>query len=468
MSKPIMRCAVVTSVAMAAASTVCAQVLSTQVVATGLDRPVYLTHAPGDPGALFVIEQEGAIRIIRDGVLLPTPFLDIDGTVVGGDSGGDERGLLGLAFSPDYETSGKFYVNYTATISGQLATVVAEYERGATPDVADPTSARQIISFAQPFSNHNGGWMGFSPIDGYLYIFTGDGGSSNDPQNNAARLVNLLGKILRIDVSNDAVPYTVPVNNPFVGVAGARAEIFAYGVRNPWRGSFDRLTGDMYFGDVGQGQREELNFISADSGGGQHFGWRCREGFIATPGVSGCPATNPDWVDPIYDNNRSLGECSIVGGYVYSGCELGSEFQGKYFFADYCTGDVFTLDPSNGFAVSTKLADLGFGMPSFGEGPDGELYLMRLSGEVRKLTNPNAVNPCPCTGDIADDFGTLGADDQVSFGDFLALLGLIGSCAGGTPGCTGDIADDFGTLGGDGQVSFGDFLALLGLIGPCN
>ncbi len=450
--------------AVACVAPICSGQLGTEVVATGIDRPVYLTSTPGDPGALFVIEQEGAIRIIRDGVLLPTPFLDIDPLVTGGSSGSDERGLLGLAFSPDYETSGKFYVNYTGN-SGGLATIVAEYTR-ATADTANPASARSIIAFSQPFSNHNGGWMGFGPHDDMLYIFTGDGGSANDPQNNAVNLNTLLGKILRIDVSNDQVPYTVPASNPFVGQAGVRTEIFAYGVRNPWRGSF-APNGDLYFGDVGQNAREELNVLPAVSGGGQHYGWRCREGFIATPGFN-CPA-DPDWVDPIYENSRPNGECSIVGGYVYTGCALGTDFTDKYFFADYCTGRIETLDPANGNAVAGPFLNLGFGMASFGEGADGELYLCRLfSGEVRRIVNTSG-SQCPCLGDIADDFGTLGADGMVSFGDFLAMLGLIGPCGPGTPNpdCTGDIADDFGTLGEDSMVSFGDFLALLGLIGPC-
>jgi len=283
---------------------------------------------------------------------------------------------------------------------------------------------------------------------------------------------------LRLDVSDDTVPYIIPADNPFVGVIGAREEIYAYGLRNPWRCGFDSVTGDLYIGDVGQGAREEINLLPAGSGGGQHYGWRCREGFIATPGVSGCTPPNPDWVDPIYDNNRSLGECSIVGGYVYRGCELGSEYQGLYFFSDYCTGDVFTLDPTDNFAVSSKLLDVNFGLASFGEGPDGELYLVRIfAGEVLRITNPNAIDPCPCLGDIADDFGFTvgeggGPDGVVDFGDFVALLGLIGPCDGGTPGCLGDIADDFGFIaseggGPDGMVDFGDFVALLGLIGPC-
>lgn len=447
---------------LAALSPITSAQLGTELVASGIDRPVFLTHAPGDDNALYVIEQEGAIRIIRDGVLLPAPFLDIDPIVTGGASGADERGLLGLAFSPDYATSGKFYVNYTRSV-GSLKTFVVEYTRD-TLNTANPASAREIISFDQPFSNHNAGWLGFSPVDGFLYIFTGDGGSAFDPNDNASNLGVLLGKILRLDVSDDQVAYTVPPSNPFVGQAGARPEIFAYGVRNPWRGSF-APNGDLYFGDVGQSAREELDLLPVDSGGGQHYGWRCREGFIATPGMN-CP-TDPEWVDPIYDNDRPNGECSIVGGYVYTGCALGPDFTGKYFFSDYCTGRVQTMDIENNNTVSGALLNLGFGMASYGEGPDGELYLCRIfSGQVLRIVNTNG-SQCQCPGDIADDLGTLGADDMVSFGDFLALLGLVGPCPGGTPGCKGDIADDFGSMGGDGMVSFGDFLALLGLVGPC-
>ncbi len=445
------------------ASSLCQAQLGTELVASGLDRPVFLASTPADPGALFVIEQEGAIRVIRDGVLLPTPFLDIDGTVTGGDSGGDERGLLGLAFSPNYATDGKFYVNYTTTRSNQLGTVVSEFTV-LDANTADPTSEREIIAFSQPFQNHNAGWIGFGPHDGLFYIFTGDGGSGNDPQNNAVNLGNLLGKILRIDVSDDSLPYTVPPSNPFVGVAGTRPEIFAYGVRNPWRGSF-APNGDLYFGDVGQQRREELNVLPAASGGGQHYGWRCREGFIANPSFS-C-ATDPLWVDPIYDNSRPNGECSIVGGYVYNGCALGEQYRGAYFFSDYCTGRVELLDPDTNTVIGPPVLNVGFGMASFGEGADGELYLCRIfSGQVVRIVN-TAGDQCPCPGDVADDFGFEGADGQVTFGDFLFALTILGPCPGSVPGCAFDIADDFGFEGADGQVGFGDFLFALTVLGPC-
>ena len=412
-----------------------AQPLTTQLVASGLNRPVGIAHARGDASRLYVVQQPGQIRLIKNGVVQTTNFLNIQSLVTGGTSGGDERGLLGLAFAPDYNSSGKFYVNYTGTISGQLRTVIAEYRRSTSnPDIADPTTARILLTIPQPFSNHNGGWMGFSPIDGYLYISTGDGGSGNDPLNNGSNLNSLLGKMLRIDVSDDSVDYIVPDDNPFAR-SGGRAEIWAYGLRNPWRCGFDRLTGDLWIGDVGQNAREEINFQPASSSGAEHYGWRCREGFIATPGIGGCPSTNPQWVDPVFDYNTGGGNCSVVSGPGYRGCELGPAFVGRHFFTDYCGGALRTLDPANNFAVATHL-NLGFGAVAIGEDARGELYIAFLSGTVRKIVNPAApdvngngtVDLCECRADIntasasnpaAPSFGV--PDGAVSPTDFTAF-----------------------------------------------
>ncbi|HCT44315.1 MAG TPA: hypothetical protein DF699_03810, partial [Phycisphaerales bacterium] len=264
---------------LAAGGTTAQAQLTTEVFVTGIDRPVYMTHAGDGSGRTFIIEQEGAIRIVdADGNLLPTPFMDIDGTVQGGDSGGNEQGLLGLAFHPDYANNGKFYVNYTGS-GGD--TRIAEYQVSSSdPNVADTGTARIIMFYDQPFSNHNGGWLGFGP-DGYLYISAGDGGSANDPGNRAGNLSNYLGKLHRVDVDGgDDFPadpnqnYEIPADNPFVGTAGALESIWAYGLRNPWRTSFDRETGDLWIADVGQNVREEVNFAPAGDAGGQHYGWR--------------------------------------------------------------------------------------------------------------------------------------------------------------------------------------------------
>ncbi|MEO1584669.1 MAG: PQQ-dependent sugar dehydrogenase [Planctomycetota bacterium] len=392
---------------------------------TGLDRPVFLTHAPGAEDKLFVIEQEGAIRVIENGVLLATPFLDIDASVFGGNSGQDERGLLGLAFDPDYETNGRFFVNYTYTVGQQLNTRIESFERDdsdSSGNTADVSSRQTILEFAQDFNNHNGGWLGFGP-DGYLYIATGDGGSGFDPRNRSSDLTQLLGKMLRIDVSSGS-GYTVPNDNPFLQVSGARPEIWAYGLRNPWRTSFDTATGDLWIADVGQGAREEINFQPASSAGGEHYGWRCREGNIATPSITGCPSDLSLYTDPIWDYVSS-GRCSVVGGYVYNGCAI-PELQGLYVWGDYCTGEVIAIDPNAATIAEIPLFGFGFGLSSFGEGPDGELYVMDvLAGFINKVvpTNPvdangdGVIDSCeePCPADV-------NGDGQATPSDFSAWV----------------------------------------------
>ena len=266
------------------------------LIASGLDAPVALTAPPGDTSRLFVCEQNtGRVRIIKDGSLLATPFLDV-GSIA---SSGGERGLLSLAFHPDYNTNGYFYINYTDN-SGDTA--IARYSVSASdPDVADAGSALILKTIGQDFGNHNGGQLQFGP-DGYLYVGMGDGGSGDDPYNRSQDPQTLLGKILRLDVDG-GVPY-VPASNPFVGDISTLDEIWALGVRNPWRFSFDRLTGDLYIGDVGQNNREEIDFQPASSPGGENYGWDCREGFICTPtssGGYGCDCSDPDLIDPILD-----------------------------------------------------------------------------------------------------------------------------------------------------------------------
>ena len=375
----------------------------------------FATHAPDDPGRLFVVEQRGRILILDLGTLVvnATPFLDIDSRVIGG---GGERGLLGLAFHPDYATNGLFYVNYSRNGDGD--TVVAEYALTADPDVADFASERILLTINQPQVNHNGGWMDFSPLDGFLYIATGDGGNFCDTGTghtagigNAQDLTdNLLGKMLRIDPLG-AVPYAIPATNPFVGITGDD-EIWAYGLRNPWRASFDRLTGDLYIGDVGQDNREEVDFQSASSGGGENYGWRCREGSgCSTGGASGCPTTTgctcpgsmPSLTAPVYDYRHAAPPppatfvCSVIGGYVYRGSVF-PHLAGDYFFADYCANSIWTFRVVNG--ALTQYRDLtsllsvsldGFGIAgitSFGEDANGELYLVASGGVFKVVPRP--------------------------------------------------------------------------------
>ena len=434
--------------ALALASAATAQL--TRDFVTSVTRPVFITNAPGDADSLYIIDQRGRIRIFRDGMLLGTPFLDIDALVTGGANGGDERGLLGLAFHPDFQTNGRFFVNYTGTDAGQLTTFVVEYTRDvANPDLADPASAREIVSFPQPAGNHNAGWMDFSPADGLLYIATGDGGGSGDLDNNSQNPLNLLGNILRLDVSNTSVPYTVPASNPFVNDPTTLDEIWALGLRNPWRSSFDRATSDLYIADVGQGSSGEINFQPASSIGGENYGWRCFEG--SDPfNTTGC-LPQSSYIGPVFDYEREDGSCSVTGGYVYRGCELGEEFIGQYIYGDYCSGLVWALDPSNGFQ-RTLVGSFPFGLSTFGEGADGELYLAFLfESAVYRLANPSAtdadgngvVDACEvvaCPGDT-DANGTINLDD---------LLNVVINF--GTPGPIGD-TDQSGAVDLDDLLS---------------
>lgn len=369
--------------------------IGTVQIADGLANPLYVTAPPGDADRLFIVERGGAIKILNrnTGAVNPTPFLSMDSSTI---VSGGEQGLLGLAFHPDYAANGRFYVNYTR--AGDGATVIREYQR-LTADQADPTGFSQVISYAQPAANHNGGWLGFGP-DGYLYVSSGDGGGSNDPSNNAQNTASLLGKILRLDVNGDDFGgdatrnYAIPSNNPFATSGGA-PEVWAYGLRNPWRASFDRQGGDFWIGDVGQGAREELNFQPADSAGGENYGWRLREGMIATPsgGVGGDRPAGA--IDPIYDYVRNPGN-AITGGYVYRGPI--TELQGQYFFGDFGSAQIWSLmfdgtDPADfdgtNFTdftnwTSTFAPDIGSIdlIASFGEDADGNLYIVDLGGEV--------------------------------------------------------------------------------------
>ena len=344
-------------------------------VATGLAFPLALTAPPGDP-RLFIVEKPGRIRIVRDGALLERPFLDLTGAV----SIGGEQGLLGLAFDPEYSLNGRFYVNYTDTDGN---TQIVAYRASTEPDVDDPASADPLLSIAQPFSNHNGGHLAFGP-DGYLYIGSGDGGSGGDPEGNGQDPEDLLGSLLRIDVSGGS-GYTIPSDNPFAGATGARGELWDLGLRNPWRFSFDRLTGDLYIADVGQNQREEIDVATRASGGGRgaNYGWNIMEGTACFAGA-GCDRTALTL--PVLEYTHAEG-CSVTGGFVYRGATI-PELAGHYLYADFCEGWVRSFRLSGG-AVSDErewpeLAP-GGQVPGFGEDAAGELYVLDAGGTVYRI-----------------------------------------------------------------------------------
>lgn len=395
-------------------STTFAQDLDLEVFASGLNRPVNIKNAGDD--RLFVAEQDGIIKIINaSGTVNSTPFLDITTRV---QSSGNEEGLLGLAFHPDYATNGYFFVNYTRDIVGSSLdeTVVSRFTRSSTnPSIADPNSELEIITYTQPFSNHNGGELQFGP-DGYLYISSGDGGSGGDPDNNSQNLGNLLGKLLRIDVNNSTManPYAIPADNPFIGSPSASDEIWAYGLRNPWKFSFDRMNGDIWIADVGQNAREEIN-RAALTDAGLNYGWRCYEG-NATYNTSGCPSSST-LTFPVAEYLQTMGRCSITGGYRYRG-SMYPNFNGLYFFADVCTQEVGYIEDVGGSWAMT-FEDFSGSLVAFGEDINGELYICSLGGVVYRLIdnslsvdefdlNTVSVYPNPSKNEINIDFSSVG------------------------------------------------------------
>lgn len=380
--------------------------ITTVRVADGLNSPVHATAPVGDSQRLFIVERSGVLKALQLSNNQVSTFLDIQGQV----TAGGEEGLLGLAFHPQFATNRRFYVFHTAKYvqEADRALQVVEYQAKASdPNAADPTTARLILRVADPQDNHNGGWIAFGP-DGFLYVSIGDGGNANDEgpghtsgTGNAQDISeNLLGKILRIhpDPAVDAFPmdphknYGIPADNPFVGQPGDD-EIWCYGLRNPWRCSFDRETGDLWIGDVGQNAREEIDFLPAGNAGGQNFGWRLREGTIPTPTVGGPPPAGN--VEPIYDYAHGFGAFqgnSVTGGYVYRGPI--AALQGTYFFADYVSRKVWSCErDGNGVTNLTdwtnrlrpRTGSIG-GVSSFGEDAAGNLYLIDLDGEIYRLT----------------------------------------------------------------------------------
>ncbi len=368
------------------------------VITAGLTSPVAITNAGDGSGRLFITEQTGTIRIWNGTALLPTPFLDIHTLV----SCCGEQGLLSVAFHPDYETNGYFYVDYT-DVAGN--TVIARYRVSGNPNVADPSSASILLTIPQPYANHNGGQLQFGP-DGTLYIGMGDGGSGGDPQNHAQNLNDLLGKLLRIDVDG-GTPYAIPPTNPFVGVPNTRPEVWAYGLRNPWRFSFDRLSHDLYIGDVGQNLWEEIDFQPASSPGGENYGWRFMEGFHCYNPATSCD--NGTLTHPILEYSHSLG-CSVTGGYVYRGSSIPQLF-GVYLYSDYCTGIIWGASRDcSGVWSTTQLLDSPYNVSSFGEDESGEVYVTHLGGAVYRIAAtpdhlaPAAANLSPA-GAIQGDPG---------------------------------------------------------------
>lgn len=405
--------------------------ITTTVVSDNLDDPVFVTHAPRDFDRIFVLEQQGEVRVIniKTNTLLPTPFLDLTDRVLCC----GERGLLGMAFHPDYPDTPYVYVNYTDGGGSGIRTVVSRFTVPAdSPDVADIDSETTILTFDQIATNHNAGWMGFSPNDGYLYIATGDGGGGCDPQSTGQDLNRLLGKILRIDVDQGA-PYAIPPDNPFVGSAGLD-EIWHYGLRNPWRCSFDAQTGDLFIADVGQIAFEEVNFQPGNDLGGKNFGWVCREG-SASSVVSACTipkeldCESKDLVDPILEYAHDQGRCSITGGEVYRGCNIPG-LEGHYLFGDYCTGEVWSYQASEGAPFApTGISLAAFSLTSFGRDAYGEIYICNgAQGQVDKIV-PTIVSIEDCNSngeaDACDLLDGTSTDDDKS--------GVLDECEFGPP-----------------------------------
>ncbi len=406
------------------------------VLASGLTYPTFLTAAPGDETRLFVIEKRGLIRIIdistATPTLLTTAFLNIDALVTGGASVSDEQGLLGMAFDPDYTNNGQFYVYYTTTLN-----IVARYTRSATnPNVANATGVI-MMSWADPYTNHNGGMLAFRPGTRDLYFGTGDGGSANDPAGNAQNLSSRLGKMHRITPTVGGVSpyYTIPANNPFMG-GGTTADdtIWSYGLRNPWRWSFDRDNGDIYIGDVGQNAVEEIDYEAVTAAGGRNYGWRCTEGTSCT-GLSGCTCNGATLTAPVRTHTHSAaGGYCITGGYVYRGCAM-PDMQGIYFYADYSSNNSWSFRMVGGAVTefvtrNTELQTAIGGqavnqIASFGEDGNGELYIVDHGGGIYKIVPASGEVTCP-EPNPAD----LNGDGVVNGSDMTIILSCWGApCA---------------------------------------
>ena len=335
-----------------------------ETIISGLTNPLAITHAGDGSGRLFITEQGGRILIYDGSGLLPAPFLDISALL----STGGERGLLSVAFHPNYASNGHFYINYTNT-GGD--TVIARYSVSNDPNLADPASASTVMTIAQPYSNHNGGQLEFGP-EGYLYIGMGDGGDAGDPNNYAQNPDSLLGKMLRIAVDGE-IPYGVPPDNPFISDKQVRDEIWALGLRNPWRFSFDRSTGDLFIGDVGQSSWEEIDYQPAGSSGGENYGWRLMEGNHCFNPGSNC--NEGSLTLPVLEYSHDLG-CSVTGGYRYRGKD-NPLLSGLYIYGDFCSGKIWGAKPDgDGNWSVEELLDTNLNISAFGEDENGELYVV--------------------------------------------------------------------------------------------
>lgn len=401
--------------------------LTTIQVASGLSSPIYLTSPPGDTNRMFIVQQGGIIKILSAGAILETPFIDLSSVVL---SSG-ERGLLSMAFDPNYTLNGQFFVNYT-NLNGD--TVIARYTVSSSPNIANAASGLVLKTITQDFANHNGGQLQFGP-DGFLYIGMGDGGSSNDPFNRAQDGSTLLGKMLRLDVDNP--PNYIPSTNPYNNSGLPLDEIWSMGLRNPWRFSFDRSTGDLYIADVGQNEFEEIDFQPFDSLGGENYGWRCFEAYTCT-NQSGCNCTTNDFTPPILAYDHSQSDCSITGGYVYRGCAIDG-LSGTYFYADFCSGRIASFRYDGGLITDELDRTLELTPPtgpinniaSFGEDAEGELYIISLSGGVYKIVSagdPVCGNNLLEVGEDCDDGNVIpgdGCDELCRFESALAFDNCI-------------------------------------------
>lgn len=338
-----------------------------KMIANGLEHPVALVDVPDGSGRLLILEQPGRIRVFKNGFVLPDPFLDITDKV---ESGGTEQGLLGIALHPKFTSNGFFYINY---VDRNNYTVIARYKVSGNPDLADKNSEKVLLHIKQPFPNHKGGHLAFGP-DGYLYAGLGDGGSERDPNLIGQSLNTLLGKLLRIDVDHGD-PYAIPGDNPFAN-GGGLPEIWAYGLRNPWRFSFDRQTRDLYIADVGQDLYEEIDFLPTGSPGGTNFGWSFREGLHP---YKGHPPAGIKMVDPVWEYGHNLG-CAVTGGFV-DRSKLFPDLEGVYIYGDYCSGNVWGLQRgADGQWQNRLLFQTGLNISSFGQDQAGDLYLLDLQG----------------------------------------------------------------------------------------
>lgn len=426
--------------------------ITSQLIQSNLEDPTFVAAAPGDPNRLFIVEQHGRIRLLLDGVLQETPFLDLDAIVP------DQsfNGMLGLCFDPDYESNGFFYVQHTLSW-GRVS--VARYTTSRNPNVADPQSRETVLELEFPgVGHHVGGWIGFGP-DGYLYIPLGDGHttSSQTPGSSSQSLDAPWGKILRVDVhGEDAYPadedrnFAIPPDNPFIGVG--LGEIFARGLRNPFRADFDDETGDLWIADVGLFEREEINLITGGSGGGQNFGWACAEGSICDPALD---CVCDELIEPVHEYTHQFG-CSITGGSVYNGCAI-EGMQGRFFFGDWCSGRIWSCRRVAGSLVDviehTSSLDVP-GQPDItrvtgiGVGADGELVVVSGSGNLFRIVPEGDPAHCSCPG----DFDGSGVVDGADIGLMLSTWG----------------AEDADTdLDGNGLINGADLGLLLGFWGPC-